>query len=144
MDIISEFRNQFEISNHFPKTLGIELLDLAPGYARLAMKVRADMVNFHGIGHGGVIFSLADTAMGLACNTHGSPAVVMTSTIDYLVPAHIGERLEATAQEQYRSHRTGNYLISVNSGDSKLIALIRGITYFKSESSDAEKLIAIK
>jgi acyl-CoA thioesterase len=131
MDTIDKIKNQFETSDLFPKSLGIELLDLAPGYARVTMKVCPNMINLHGIGHGGVIFSVADTALGLACNAHGITAVGMTCNIDYLAPAILGEQLVAIAQEQYRSKRIGNYQITVSSSDDKLIALVRGIVYFK-------------
>jgi acyl-CoA thioesterase len=132
MDIIEKIKSQFESEDLFPKSLGIELLEISLGFARVAMTIGPNMVNFHNIGHGGVIFSLADTALGLASNSYGIPAVAITSTIDYLAPAQLGERLVATAEEKHRSRRTGNYLIHVVAGDGRQVSLVRGIAYFKS------------
>ena len=76
-------------------TLGIELLALAPGYCRAAMRLGPAMRNFHGDPHGGAIFSLADYAFAAACNAHGEPAVALTVTVQYLVAAPPGARLIA-------------------------------------------------
>ena len=135
MDIIDEIKNQYETGDYFPRSLGIELLELSPGFSKVAITVGPEMVNLHGIGHGGMIFTLADTAFGLACNSHGIPAVAMTNTIDYLAPARLGERLIATGEERQRSRKTGNYEIKVTSDNGKLVAIVRGIAYFHSTES---------
>lgn len=131
MDNVEKIKNRFATEDLFPQLLGIELLEITPGYAKVTMKIAPNMVNFHGIGHGGVIFTAADTAFGLACNAYGIPAVAMTCNIDYISPALLGEELIITAQEQSRTKRTGNYQMTVSSSEGKLIALVRGIAYFK-------------
>ena len=68
----------------YAASLGIELLDLAPGYCRAAMRLTPQMANFQGNPHGGAIFSLADYAFGGACNAHGEPAVALSVTIQFL------------------------------------------------------------
>src|ERR1700674_4515525 len=75
------------------QAMGIELLDAAPGCVRVAMTVRADMVNGHGICHGGILFTLADSAFAFACNSHGEPMVAAGASIEFLAPAPRGARL---------------------------------------------------
>ncbi|MGI9862620.1 hydroxyphenylacetyl-CoA thioesterase PaaI [Moorella naiadis] len=128
MDELEGIKEKFA-RDTFPRSLGIELLELAPGYARVAMKLQDNMVNFHGIGHGGALFTLADTALGLASNSHGDPAVALTVTINYLVPAHPGTHLIATAEEEHRTRRTGVYRITVATGAGANIALARGTVF---------------
>ncbi|MBC7326037.1 MAG: hydroxyphenylacetyl-CoA thioesterase PaaI [Moorella sp. (in: Bacteria)] len=128
MDFLQAIKEKYTADN-FPRSLGIELLELAPGYARVAMTLKESMVNFHGIGHGGAIFTLADTALGLASNSKGVQAVALTVTINYLTPARAGMRLIATAQEEHLTRRTGVYRITVNSSGGEAIALVRGTVY---------------
>src|SRR6267142_6328316 len=91
------------------RALGIELLDAAPGSVRVAMTVRADMVNGHGICHGGILFTLADSAFAFACNSHGEPMVAAGASIEFLAPTRAGELLTAVATEVSRSTRHGIY-----------------------------------
>lgn len=128
MDALEGIKEKFA-RDTFPRSLGIELLELAPGYARVALELGENMVNFHGIVHGGAIFTLADTALGLASNTHGDPAVALTVTINYLAPARPGNRLVATAEEEHLTRRTGVYRIRVTTGSGENIALARGTVY---------------
>ena len=76
--VAKEIRERIE-QDLFARSLGIELLELAPGFANCAMTVRAEMVNFHGTAHGGVIFSLADAAFAAACNASGQTAVALAT-----------------------------------------------------------------
>lgn len=131
MDIIESIKNKYNTSDNFPQSLGIELKELAPGYARVSMVLRENMVNFHGIGHGGAIFTLADTALGLASNTYGQPAVALTVTIDYLAPARSGMELVAIAKEEHLSKRTGVYQVKIITSTGDNIAQARGIVYRK-------------
>lgn len=131
MNALEAIKEKFS-QDTFPRSLGVELLELAPGYARVALELGTNMVNFHGIGHGGAIFTLADTALGLASNSHGDPAVALTVTINYLAPARPGDRLVATAEEEHLTHRTGVYRISITTGSGEKIALARGTVYRKS------------
>jgi acyl-CoA thioesterase len=106
--------------------LGIEIVEMRPGFCRATMLVRADMVNGHDIAHGGFIFALADSAFAFSCNSHNAVTVAAGATIDFLAPAHKGDRLTATATELWRSKRTGLYEISVTNQQGSVIALFRG------------------
>lgn len=132
LEPIDILKNKFENEDRYASSLGINLLEIKPGYAKIGMKVTREMVNFHGITHGGAIFSLADSAFGLAANSHGVSAVAMTVSIDYLAMTAPGDYLVAVAEETQRSRKIGNYNIQVLNQDEKVIAAMRGITYLKS------------
>jgi acyl-CoA thioesterase len=107
------------------KMLGIELVDYGPGWARTRMTVRDDMVNGHGICHGGVIFSLADTAFACACNSWGPVTVAAECDIVFVAPARGGDVLTAEARMRSRYGRNGIYDVTV-ALDHRLIAEFRG------------------
>lgn len=131
MDEVALLRKRFEDEDRYHRALGIKLLDLKAGQATLSMTIDEKLYNFQGSGHGGAIFSLADTAFGLACNSHGYEAVALTASIDYCAPARPGDTLTATAVETRRTRRTGYCDITVTGGDGALIATMRGISYRK-------------
>ncbi len=105
--------------------LGIRALELGDGTAKLAMTVTERMVNGHGIGHGGYVFLLADTAFACACNRHGSVTVAAQAEIDFIAPVHEGDELVAEAVERVRFGRSGIYDITVRRGD-EVVAEFRG------------------
>jgi acyl-CoA thioesterase len=107
------------------KALGIEVREVAPGRAELAMQVGPDMVNGHDIAHGGLIATLADSAFAYACNTYGEVTVASGFEIDFLEPARLGDVLVATAVERVRRKRSGIYDVTVRNGDT-VIAEFRG------------------
>ncbi|MGV8898899.1 MAG: hydroxyphenylacetyl-CoA thioesterase PaaI [Burkholderiaceae bacterium] len=109
--------------------LGMSILSVKPGYAKLAMPVRQDMVNGHHICHGGMIFSLADTAFAYSCNSYNQNTVASACHIDFLAPSKEGDILEAEAIEQSLSGRTGVYDVTVRTRGGKTIALFRGKSY---------------
>ena len=106
--------------------LGIELLEVRPGYARARMMVREDMVNVHGTAHGGLVFTLADTAFAYACNSHNKVTVAAGCSIEFLRPAYEGETLSATAEEEALIGRNGVYDVRVDNNKGELVALFRG------------------
>lgn len=108
------------------QALGMTLDAIRPGYARMSMRVRADMVNGHGTCHGGYIFMLADSAFAFACNSHNHNTVGAGCTIDYLAPGRAGDVLHAEAVEQALSSKTGVYDVVVTDADGRKIALLRG------------------
>jgi acyl-CoA thioesterase len=110
------------------QALGIKIVRVQPGASLLTMAVRSDMVNGHHICHGGMIFSLADTAFAYACNSYNKNTVASACHIDFLAPAKEGEMLEAEAVERSASGRTGVYDITVRVGN-RTIALFRGKSY---------------
>lgn len=111
------------------QALGMKIVRVQPGSALLTMPVRTDMVNGHHICHGGLIFTLADTAFAYACNSYNRNTVASACHIDFLAPAKETDILEAEAIEQSASGRTGVYDITVRTTHGKLIALFRGKSY---------------
>ncbi|MBA1203222.1 hydroxyphenylacetyl-CoA thioesterase PaaI [Pseudomonas capeferrum] len=109
--------------------LGMQLLAVAPGNATLQMAVGDDMVQGHGSCHGGFIFTLADSAFAVACNTYDQVTIGLGCTIDYLAPAYAGDTLVAVCVEQTRKGRTGTYDVRVENQKGQLIALFRGKSY---------------
>ena len=108
------------------QALGMRILEVRPGYARLAMKVREDMVNGHKLCHGGLIFTLADSAFAFACNTYNAVTVASAANVEFLLPARLGDELTATAEERSRSKRTGIYDVTVHNSQGECVALFRG------------------
>jgi phenylacetic acid degradation protein PaaD len=103
--------------------LGIVLGDVAPGRAVATMAVRPDMVNGHGICHGGFLFLLADTAFAFACNTHGPPVVAAGADVSFLAPVREGDVLVATAVERVLAGRSGLYDVTVRRGEQAVLEL---------------------
>lgn len=108
------------------QALGMELLEIRPGYARMSMPVRRDMLNGHAICHGGYVFMLADSTFAFACNSHNLVTVGAGCTIDYLAPGHEGDLLTAEAVEVSLSGKTGIYDVRVSNQNGRAIALMRG------------------
>ncbi len=112
--------------DHASRNLGFGIEEVRPGFARLRMTVRTDMVNGHGICHGGIVFALADSAFAVACNTYNAVTVAAAASIDFLAPARASEELIAEAREIWRSRRSGIYEVSVSNQRGETIALFRG------------------
>ncbi len=117
----------------FACSLGIELLELGQGYSKVFMTVGEHMLNFHGIPHGGVLFSLADAAFAAASNSHGQTAVALNVNINYLAVVPVGARLYAEATEESLGNRTALYRLAVATEDGTLVALAHGTVYRKRE-----------
>jgi acyl-CoA thioesterase len=111
------------------QAMGMRLLSVAPGCARVGMSVRADMIQGHGTCHGGYLFALADSAFAFACNSYNEATVAIGCSIDYIAPAHLGDTLTADCTEQSRSGRTGNYDVRIENQQGQLIALFHGKSY---------------
>ena len=100
------------------QALGMQVVEVAPGTATVSMVVRADMVNGHGIGHGGLTFTLADTAFAFACNTYNRRTVAHAAEIRFVAPTRLDDVLVARAAERSRQGRDGTYDIAVHAGDT--------------------------
>lgn len=109
--------------------LGMRLLEVRPGRARVAMSVRADMLNGHQLCHGGMVFALADSAFAFACNSYNDSTVAAAAAIDFLATAREGDELTAEAVELWRSRRNGIYEITVVNQRGERLALFRGRSY---------------
>jgi acyl-CoA thioesterase len=108
------------------QALGMRILEIRPGRARIAMTVREDMVNGHQLCHGGLIFTLADSAFAFACNTYDVVTVASAASIEFLLPGRLGDELTAIAEERSRSKRTGVYDVTVRNQQGECVALFRG------------------
>ncbi len=113
-------------ADNVSELLGIEREAVDVGYSRLSMVVRKDMTNGHGGCHGGIIFTLADTAFGYACNTHDQITVGAACSIDYVNPSKIDDRLTVECHEVYLQGRSGIYDAVVKNQDGKVVVLFRG------------------
>jgi acyl-CoA thioesterase len=111
------------------QALGMRLVAVRPGWARVAMRVRADMVNGHGVCHGGLVFALGDSAFAFACNSHNESTVAAAASIDFLAGARDGDELTAEASELWRTRRNGIYEINVCNQRGERVALFRGRSY---------------
>ena len=115
----------------YAKSLDIELVKIDKGYAMLKMPLKADMLNFLGLTHGGAIFSLADHAFAAASNSHGTLAVALNMNINYISAPAESSVLWAEATEVSLTPRTATYRINVSAGENKLVASCQGIVYRK-------------
>ncbi|MGW8394572.1 hydroxyphenylacetyl-CoA thioesterase PaaI [Pseudoduganella sp. HUAS MS19] len=108
------------------QALGMKLVEIRPGYARMTMPVRSDMLNGHQSCHGGFIFALADSAFAFACNSHNHTTVGAGCSIDYLAPGRMDDMLTAEAVERTLVGKTGIYDVTVSNQEGKMIATFRG------------------
>lgn len=111
------------------RLLGLEVVTIGPGSARVSMQVRSDMLNGFGICHGGLIATLADAAFAYACNAYNVQTVASGFSVELLAGAHEGDRLVAVAREVSRKGRLGVYDIEVDDQHGRRIALFRGHSY---------------
>lgn len=109
-------------------TWNIEIEEAREGYARIAMVVRADMLNGHRTCHGGMIFALADTAFAYACNSRNVETVAQNATISFLAPGREGERLVAECREVSLAGRSGVYAVTVSNPKGEKIAIFQGLS----------------
>ncbi|MEI8395568.1 MAG: hydroxyphenylacetyl-CoA thioesterase PaaI [Rhodospirillaceae bacterium] len=112
--------------DHAIHGLGIELAEIRPGFARMTMIVRPDMLNSHEICHGGFTFALADTAFAYACNSYNQVTVAAGCDIVYPSAGRLGDRLTAVAEERHRYGRSGVYDVAVSNQTGEVVALFRG------------------
>ncbi len=108
------------------QAMGMTLDEIRPGYARMSMAVRADMLNGHLSCHGGYVFALADSAFAFACNSHNLNSVGAGCNIEYLAPGRAGDLLTAEAIEQAVSGKSGVYDVKVTNQEGRTLALFRG------------------
>jgi acyl-CoA thioesterase len=111
------------------QALGMRITGVRPGWARVVMMVRADMLNGHALCHGGIVFALADSAFAFACNSHNDSTVAAAAAIDFLAAAREGDELSAEASELWRTRRNGIYEITVANQRGERVALFRGRSY---------------
>jgi len=128
---IEQIKNTIISGDLFPQHLGIEFLEIKPGYAKVALQIKEHMVNFHGITHGGVVLTLADTALGTASNSYGRPAVALNFNVNFIKKTAPGQTITATAEEINRTYRTALYRVTVRDESGEPIAVVDGLVYVK-------------
>ena len=116
----------------FSKLLGIKILEVSEGCVACSMIVTDTMLNGHGIAHGGITFSLADSAFAFASNSHGQKAVSIETSINHIKPIFEGDKIIARAEKESISKTLGQYIVRVHKGD-ELVALFKGIVFRKRE-----------
>ncbi|MCD6281293.1 MAG: PaaI family thioesterase [Deltaproteobacteria bacterium] len=117
----------------FARKMGMELVDVSEGYARVEMNADQSMSNIFDMVHGGAIFSLMDEAFEVASNSHGSTAFALNMSVTYVAPPSVGSRLTAVAREINLTRKTANYEIKVFDGQGKLIAFSNALVYRKGD-----------
>ena len=116
------------------RALGIEIEIPEPGSAVATMTVREDMANGFDLCHGGLIFTLADTAFAFACNAYDDVTVAGSGTVEFLRPAFVGDELRAVALEEHRGRRSGVYAVEVVNQRDEFVALFRGRAVARGQS----------
>ncbi|OTA20562.1 phenylacetic acid degradation protein PaaD [Xenorhabdus beddingii] len=106
--------------------MGMHIEHIDIGFARLSMKIMPDMLNGHQSCHGGILFSLADTAFAYACNSEGLAAVASRGSIDFIRPAWVGDQLTASASVLHQGKNNGLYNVEIINQNGKVVALFRG------------------
>ena len=118
----------------FSQWLGIEVMEIAPRRSVVQMQVRPEMVNGFGVAHGGIAYSLADSALAFAANTHGKVTVAIDNGISYPKAVYVADVLTAIAEEDGASNRLGFYRVIVRNQKEEVVATFRG-TVYKTEKS---------
>ena len=113
----------------FSQWLGVELVHLSECRCVLRMRVRADMVNGFGVAHGGIAFSLADSAMAFACNDSANVTVAVDNSISYPAAIRVDDELVATAERESSSRKLAYYRVTVRRQDGDTVVLFRGTVY---------------
>ena len=113
----------------FSQWLGITVLDVSEGYSKIKMTVRKEMINGFGIVHGGIAFSLADSAFAFACNNRNVLSVALDTAINFIKPVHVDDTLTAEAKELHNGKSTGLYHITITNQKEHVVAIFKGTCY---------------
>src|SRR5574337_231438 len=129
MDIHHQIAEHMMYHDAFSQWMGIKLIDIKEGYSKIQMTIRKEMVNGFGIIHGGIPFSLADSAFAFACNNRNNLSVALDVTITFTKAGHIGDVLTAEAKEVHNGRSTGVYFITVTNQKNEQVALFKGTCF---------------
>jgi acyl-CoA thioesterase len=121
--------NHMMENDYFSQWMGVEVIEISEGYSKIKMSIRKEMVNGFGIVHGGIPFSLADSAFAFACNGRNNLSVALDVTISFTKAVNIGDILIAEAKEIHNGRSTGVYLISVYNQKNQQVALFKGTCF---------------
>jgi len=113
----------------FSQWLGINMIEIKEGYSKITMTIRKEMINGLGIIHGGVAFSMADSAFAFACNNRNVLSVALDTSINFLKPVHVDDVLIAEAKELHNGKSTGLYHITITNQHNHVVAVFKGTCY---------------
>lgn len=113
----------------FSQWLGVKVLEVKDGYSKISMSIRQEMINGFGIVHGGIAFSLSDSAFAFACNNRNVLSVALDTSINFMKPVHVGDTLTAEAVEMHNGKSTGLYHITVSNQHGHTVALFKGTCF---------------
>jgi acyl-CoA thioesterase len=128
-DLANKIVDKMLDEDKFSQWLGIEKILVEQGHCILKMKVREEMVNGFGIAHGGIAYSLADSALAFASNAYGRLSVALDCTISYPAAVNVGDELKCEAKEFSLTKSTGTYLIEVTNQNNQRVAFFKGTVY---------------
>ena len=129
MNIPTKIVNKMFDQDAFSQWLGIEIVDVSEGYCKLKLTVREEMLNGFHIAHGGIAYSLADSALAFASNSNGKKSLSVETSISHTVSVKDGDALTATTEELSLSDKIGVYLITITKRDNQKIAYLKGTVY---------------
>jgi len=113
----------------FSQWLGIEVLEIKEGYSKIKMTVRPEMINGFGLVHGGIAFSLSDSAFAFACNNRNVLSVALDTSINFIKPVNVGDAITAEAKEIHNGKSTGLYHITISNQNGHIVALFKGMCF---------------
>lgn len=128
-ELATQVVNHLMKNDLFSQWLGIEVLEVSEGYSKIKMTVRKEMINGFGIVHGGVAFSLADSAFAFACNNRNNLSVALDTSINFIKPVHVDDVLTAEAKELHNGRSTGLYHITITNQHGHVVALFKGTCF---------------
>lgn len=121
-------------NDFFSQWLGIKIVEVKEGYSKIKMLIRKEMLNGFGIVHGGLAFSLADSAFAFACNNRNNISVALDVTITFTKAVNVGDELTAEANEVHNGQSTGVYLITISNQKKEQVAFFKGTCFRTSKS----------
>jgi acyl-CoA thioesterase len=113
----------------FSQWLGITVIEIKEGYSKIQMTVRPEMINGFGIVHGGIAFSLADSAFAFACNNRNNNSVALDTSINFLKAVHVADTLIAEATELHNGRSTGLYHVQISNQNNLIVAQFKGTCF---------------
>ena len=117
------------VHDKFSEWMGIKVLEIREGYSKINMEIREEMLNGFGIVHGGIPFSMADSAFAFACNNRNNLSVALDVTISFMKALHVGDILTAEAKEIHNGRSTGVYLITLTNQKGEQVGLFKGTCF---------------
>ena len=121
--------NEMFVKDAFSKWLGIEIIEISKGYSQLKMTVTEKMLNGFKIAHGGITYSLADSALAFASNAYGNKCISIETSISHTDSVNLGDILIATTEELSLTNKIGLYLVTISNQNNKEIAYFKGTVY---------------